>query len=118
MKTAPVRLGFLALILLVGLSAKPLAAGDKDDVHVLFIGNSFTYYHDLPRMLADLAVAGKQPPLKYERETPGGYTLDKHWKEGKALKKIQSRKWNFVVLQDHSQAGFLKRDALFLNAKK
>src|SRR5690242_8900445 len=98
------RLGFLAAFCFLGLFVPTAQAQDgqaKEEIHVLFIGNSFTYYHDLPKMIAELAKAGKQRPLHYERETPGGCTLEKHWKDGKALAKIQSRKWDFVVLQDH-----------------
>jgi hypothetical protein len=90
----------------------------KDEIHVLFIGNSFTYYHDLPKMVAELAKAGKQRPLRHERETPGGCTLEKHWKDGKALAKIQSRRWDFVVLQEQSQAPLQKRDSMFDHGKK
>jgi hypothetical protein len=98
--------------------AHPQAVQSSDELHVLFIGNSFTYYHDLPKMISELAKAGKQRPLHYERETPGGCTLEKHWKDGKALAKIQSRKWDFVVLQDHSTAALLKKDSLFNHGRK
>jgi len=115
------RLGFLAVFALLGLfaaTAQPQDGQPKDEVHVLFIGNSFTYYHDLPKMIAELAKAGKQRPMRHERETPGGCTLEKHWKDGKALAKIQSRKWDFVVLQDHSTAALLKKDSMFDHGKK
>jgi hypothetical protein len=115
------RFRFLAAFCLVGLFAsvaQPQDAPAKDEVRVLFIGNSFTYYHDLPKMVAELAKAGKQPKLIHERETPGGCALEKHWKDCKALAKIQSRKWDFVVLQDHCQAALLKRDSMFDHGKK
>lgn len=108
---------FLFLFVVLG-TAEARAAQAPDEIHVLFIGNSFTYYHDLPKMVAELAKAGKQPKLIHERETPGGCTLEKHWKDGKALAKIRSRKWDFVVLQDHSQAALLKRDSMFDHGKK
>jgi hypothetical protein len=119
--TQVTRLGFLAVFALLGLFAatsQPQDGQAKDEIHVLFIGNSFTYYHDLPKMISELAKAGKQRPLHYERETPGGCTLEKHWKDGKALAKIQSRKWDFVVLQDHSTAALLKKDSMFDHGKK
>ena len=105
--------GLIAAICLLGFgaTAQPHAGQSKDEIHVLFIGNSLTYYHDLPKMIAELAKAGKQPPLRHERETPGGCTFEKHWKDGKALAKIQSRKWDYVVLQDQSQAPLLRREA-------
>ncbi len=115
------RLGVLAVFASLGLfavAARPREDKPADEVQVLFIGNSLTYVNDLPKMVAELARAGKQRPLKYERETPGGCTLEKHWKDGKALAKIQSRKWDFVVLQDQSQAPLVKLDSMFDHAKK
>ena len=114
------RFGLLAAFcLFVVLSAaQPKDGQSKDEVHVLFIGNSLTYGNDLPKMIAELAKAGKQRPMRHERETPGGCTLEKHWKDGKALAKIQARKWDFVILQDQSQAPLLKRDSMFDHGKK
>jgi len=113
-------LGFVAALALLGLPAPVVQSqdGEAKDIHVLFIGNSLTYGNDLPKMVAELAKAGKQRPIHHERETPGGCTFEKHWKDGKALAKIQSRKWDYVILQDQSQAPLLKRDSMFDHAKK
>ena len=48
-----------------------------EPLRLLFIGNSATYVHELPQMLAQLAgeVGYK---LEVERLTPGGYTLTQH----------------------------------------
>jgi hypothetical protein len=85
-------------------------------IHILFIGNSFTNRNDLPGMIAALARAGKQHRLICQRSLHGGYTLEKHWNEGKALEKIQSRKWDFVVLQAQSHAALLNRDSMLKHA--
>ncbi len=105
---------FFALALLIGSTAAKAA----DEMQVLFIGNSFTSQHDLPKMLAELAKAGGQRPLHVERESPGGCTLEKHWKDGKALAKIQARQWDFVILQDHSTAALARRESMFEYGKK
>jgi len=115
------RITFFAVFSLLGLCAatpKPEAAQAKDEIHVLFIGNSLTNGNNLPKMIAELAKAGKQRPLAHEQETPGGRTLEKHWKDGKALAKIQSRKWDYVVLQDQSQAPLANREAMFEYGKR
>lgn len=96
----------------------PKTAKATDDVYVLFIGNSLTYGNDLPRMVAELAKAGKQRPLRHKSETPGGCTLEKHWKDGKALAQIQSSRWDFVVLQEQSQFPFSNRASMFEYGKK
>ena len=104
--------------LVVLFVAGPKAAEPQPELRVLFIGNSFTYYHDLPKMLAELAKSGGQRPIYFQQETPGGCTLEKHWKDGKALAKIRSGRWDFVVLQDQSQAPLLNRASMFEYAKK
>ena len=118
--TRRIFLGFVAVVALLGLTVSTRAQDGqaKDEISVLFIGNSLTYYNDLPKMVAALAKADKQRPLHHERETPGGCTFEKHWKDGKALAKIQSRKWDYVVLQDNSQGPLTKRASMFDHAKK
>src|SRR4051794_23464194 len=81
----------LALVVIGSFALQPWAAEPKDAVQVLFIGNSFTYYHDLPKMVGELAQAGKQRPLVFQTEVPGGYTLERHWNEGKALAAVQAK---------------------------
>lgn len=113
--------GFFTAFALLGLPTTAVHAQEgqaKDEINVLFIGNSLTYRNDLPKMIAALAKADKQRPMYHERETPGGCTFEKHWKDGKALAKIQSRKWDYVVLQDNSQGPLTKRESMFVHAKK
>jgi hypothetical protein len=105
-------------LLLFSFVARQAAAEPASELRILFIGNSFTFYHDLPAMVSQLAAAGGQRPLHYECETPGGYMLEQHWKEGKAATKIRSGRWDFVVLQDQSQAPLSRREAMFEYGKK
>ena len=98
--------------------AQSQAADPKAELHVLFIGNSFTYYHEMPKMVSELAKAGGQRHLRFQQETPGGYTLEKHWQDQKALKLLRSRQWDYVVLQDQSQAPLQRREAMFEYGKK
>src|SRR4051794_15598411 len=98
----------LPLALLLGVL--PVQGRAEEEVRILWIGNSYTYVNDLPKMVAALAKAGGQRNLVQERETPGGCSLEKHWKDGKALNKIRAHQWNFVVLQEHS-LGALKNPA-------
>ena len=80
---------------------------------VLFIGNSFTYFNDLPAMIQAMADAAG---LKAQTRMVafGGYFLrqyadpaDKHYAEATdALKE----KWDIVVLQEQSQTPALARE--------
>jgi hypothetical protein len=89
--------------LFITLVAAPIQAGDANKpIRVLFVGNSYTYVNDLPKMIADLAKAGNQRPLEHARVTAGGWSLEQHWKAGKVSKEIAKEKWDYVVLQEQS----------------
>src|SRR5690349_8766443 len=83
-------------------------SGDSDasrsHLKVLFIGNSYTYANDLPRMMADIAKSNTDKRLQFDvgSVTQGGLHLIDIWNEGKALTAIQSGHWDYVVLQDQS----------------
>jgi len=72
-------------------------------LRVLFIGNSYTFYNNLPMVLSRLAVSAEKSitiqAAQYVRE---GYTLRDHWRNGEALILIQKYRWDFVVLQEAS----------------
>lgn len=92
---------FGLLFLALGGCAPP-CRDDPACTRVLFVGNSLTHVNDLPKTFTKLAKSGT-----YRVETgmaaPGGWGLSDHIKATETLAQIQSSKWNFVVLQDHSQ---------------
>ncbi|MCC2667849.1 MAG: hypothetical protein K0Q72_320 [Armatimonadetes bacterium] len=72
-------------------------------LRLLFIGNSFTQRNDLPGLLASLAAAGDPPVIiESERVLVNGASLRLHWNAGTALKLIEQRGWDAVVLQEQS----------------
>jgi hypothetical protein len=70
---------------------------------VLFIGNSFTFGHDVPALVAKLGRA-RVPPLRLEVEMVArdGMTLERHWEDGEAARRLRSARWDVVVLQEQS----------------
>jgi hypothetical protein len=73
---------------------------------VLFIGNSYTYFNNLPQMISGLAISSREHyEMETEMVTVGGATLKRHWEEGKALEAIKRGDWNYVVLQEQSTLG-------------
>jgi hypothetical protein len=73
---------------------------------VLLIGNSYTYFNNLPRVFERLALADKPPrQVRCEMIVEGGAALQRHWKVGKAKKAIERGGWDFVVLQEQSTLG-------------
>ncbi|MEP7286125.1 MAG: DUF4886 domain-containing protein [Chloroflexota bacterium] len=73
-------------------------------IRVLFIGNSYTFVNNMPKILMNLA-AQETKPIEAVSITKGGATLKQHWLEGKALAAIRSGTWDYVVLQEHSTLG-------------
>jgi len=66
---------------------------------ILFIGNSFTSYNGgIGAQLKGLA-----PTATTGAVMAGGFTLEKHWNAGAALREIRSGRWDYVVLQEQSQ---------------
>jgi hypothetical protein len=75
-------------------------------LRVLFIGNSYTYFNNLPQMLAGLAKSAKPArTLETEMVVIGGATLKRLWDDGKAVAVIKSGGWDYVVLQEQSTLG-------------
>jgi prepilin-type N-terminal cleavage/methylation domain-containing protein len=88
-------------------------------LRLLFIGNSYTGVNDLPRMLKELVDAsGTSPKLEYDTQLVGGATLEKHWNDRLALKKLQAGSWDFVVLQEQSQRPLFEKDKMFDYGKR
>ncbi len=71
----------------------------QTSTRILFIGNSYTFVNGG----VDKHLEGLAPPVKTARMAVGGYTLEKHWTDGNALRKIREGGWNYVVLQEQSQ---------------
>jgi hypothetical protein len=87
---------FLIFILL------PVFAFSQQTKEVLFIGNSYTYYNDLPNMVKQIALSFGDT-LNYEASTPGGSTLQMHSTNNQTLSKISQQEWDNVVIQCQSQ---------------
>lgn len=84
------------------LSLSLVSWGKGQKKKVLFIGNSYTYVNDLPKMVADLA-ASTGDTLIYDSYAPGGYTFEQHSTDPTTLAKIDLGTWDYVVLQEQSQ---------------
>jgi hypothetical protein len=83
--------------LLFGASAR----AQDDTLRILFLGNSHTYYNNLPHMFALLAESGGHPVMA-DSNAPAGYTLEGHTTNPVTLSKIAQGGWNYVVLQENS----------------
>ena len=71
-------------------------------MRILMLGNSFTYFHDMPKILAALL------PADVAAQTRGGAFLAEHLDPqcelgAQTLHFLKEEKWDYVVLQDHSR---------------
>ena len=93
---------FAPLLLLLACSASTPSAPPGDDPaarQVLFIGNSLTYWNDLPARIAAVTAAAGGQPLQVTVLAKPDYGLGDHWAEGEALRLIRRGGWEYVVLQ-------------------
>jgi hypothetical protein len=78
-------------------------AEDPRPLRVLFVGNSLTFFNDLPARTAEKAgldTALRGPDL--HMVVRPGYSLRQHWALGEARQRITSERWDYVVLQEGS----------------
>ncbi len=73
--------------------------------NVLFIGNSITYYNNLPFTFEDIANS-KGDPTSVTMYAPGGHGFADHVNDPNVYAKFRERVWDFVVLQPGSGESF------------
>ncbi len=105
------------LVLLIGAGhIAPRAAtrhiATRDELRVLFIGNSLTYTNDLPGMIGKLAAASGQKRFTHKSVAFPDHGLEDHWRRGEARKEIAKKKWDIVVLQQGPSASAEGRESL------
>lgn len=78
-----------------------MSALAQEEKSILFIGNSFTFMNDMPLTFKAIAEA-KGKKVYIDTVVEGGKNLDYHASRAETFEKIKSRKWDFVVVQGHS----------------
>ena len=72
---------------------------DKEvDHRILFVGNSLTYFNDLPKLVEDQART-KGVRLGTKMLAFPNYAIVDHWRDGEVQGLIKSKKYDFVVIQ-------------------
>lgn len=75
----------------------------SDTIRVLFIGNSYTYFNNLPAQLSGLATSDSGGrPIVTGMLAPGGMTLRGHLDGGRVDSAVRARRWDIVVVQEQS----------------
>lgn len=85
---------------------------DPKVISVLFLGNSLTYWNDLPRITEEIA-KGEARPIRAASVTMGGASLDQLWDRTKALEQLWLEHWDYVIVQERSGRAPHDRGELF-----
>jgi hypothetical protein len=111
------RLSLVALIALGSCASNAVAPNPMPSRSILFIGNSLTYFNDLPRTFKEVALSTGDT-IEVEAVTGPNLALIDHVKGATiALDVIASRKWDIVVLQQGPSSLGISQDTLILAAK-
>lgn len=96
-----------SMVWMVGLLLFVSALGaQSDESRVLLIGNSFTYYNNMPAMLEAIAAANEGGPrITAEMHVEGGRELSEAVELSDLRKMVSKGGWDFVVLQGQSRLG-------------
>lgn len=108
------------LIILTVIILATTSAHAQDTLKVLFLGNSHTYFNDLPQLFANLSESGGHPVI-FDSNTPGGHTLEQHSNNATSLNKIRLGIWDYVVLQENSQypvINYLRYNSMYPAARE
>jgi len=102
---------FIAIFSLSGIQG--FAQGQKDTLRVLFVGNSYTYFENLPQVVSVLSEK-TGTVLLTGKITIGGAKLSEHWRGARGLntrEKIRKGNYDIVVLQEWSLGTVNERDS-------
>jgi len=73
----------------------------QETKNVLFIGNSQTFYNNLPKMTQNIANSVGDV-LNYEQSTLPSYSFRQHINNSETRNKIRKGGWDYVILQESS----------------
>ncbi len=103
------------MLVLVTFFLISLQASAQEAEKVLFVGNSYTYFWNLPQTVEAMvrSIDGK---IETAQSTAGGANWLEHWQGEKNLTSraiISDNDWDIVVLQNHSRSTLDKSEQFF-----
>lgn len=97
-------LWIVALVLTIPVQ---LSAQKKEGpIKILFVGNSFTYFWNMPQ-LVDAMAETQGVDISTHQSTVGGSNWEQHWKSEKGTvtrQLLEEKEWDYVVFGDHSRS--------------
>jgi len=105
---------FKFLCCLIFLSLSFCLASQESDQKILFVGNSYTYFWNLPQTV-NLFAESEDINLETKQSTAGGANWAHHWRGDRGLKTksiIAEGEFDIVVIQNHSMSTIDRADSL------
>ena len=96
--TMSTRLYSFIIILILSITKGIAQDKSKKETSILFIGNSLTYYNDLPE-LVKVHCKKLGIKIKYDMVAKPNYAIVDHWAEGKVQKLIAKENYDYVIVQ-------------------
>lgn len=102
----PVSIGAVGLLALLSCGGQVAAPAEPDPpgLRVLFIGNSLTYWNEMPSMLLWMLETAEVPVGRIEYVAFPDVGLQDHWASGPARSRIAEGDFDFVVMQQGPSA--------------
>lgn len=108
----------MLMMILIALSGS--AQQRSDGPRILFVGNSFTYFFNLPQVVSSMAET-QGIELITRQSTVGGSSLEEHWKEERGtqtMRLLKEQQWDYVVFNNHSLSAIDSPESFFEYGRK
>jgi len=89
----------------------------ESDFNILFVGNSLTYTNNLPELVKQIAQE-KGITLGIKTIAKPNYAIVDHWAEGEVQQYIESKNFDYVIIQQGPSSQQEGRDMLIEGGKK
>ena len=113
---------FLCIIVLLGSNAYGnYKTVEKDTLKILFVGNSFTYFYNLPQVLSSLSKYSNKIHFKTKHSLVGGSTIRTHLNQKRGTKTINilnEEIFDYVIINHHSLATINDHDSFIETSKQ
>lgn len=91
------------------LVSSPLLAQETSPTQVLFIGNSYTHYNNMPELFQKIAESRGENVIA-EMDARSGHSFQMHSRRPELFEHIKARKWDYVVMQGFSREFSFSKD--------
>ncbi|MDX2445009.1 MAG: hypothetical protein QNK30_14535 [Bacteroidales bacterium] len=104
----------ITFLFFISIRPNCVAQSEKDTLKILFVGNSYTYFGNLPQIISTIS-DDANTKLVTKKSTVGGAKLRDHWLGERGLdtkEMIADGEFDLVILQEYSMGTINEPDSL------